>query len=45
LMTLRFIYLKTGEPQNFQEQIRVAESVYLKMTEYIIRCWTFDVQC
>jgi hypothetical protein len=45
LMTLRFIYLKTGEPQNFEEQIRVAESFYLKMTEYIIRCWTFDVRC
>jgi hypothetical protein len=45
MMTLRFIYFKTSGPQKFKGWIRVAQSFYLKMTEYLIRCWTFDVQC
>ncbi len=52
LMTLRFIYLKTSEPQpatssaesNFEGQVRFAQ-FFFKLTEFIIRCWTFDVQC
>jgi hypothetical protein len=49
LMTLRFIDFKTSEPQNtepqnFEELNRCALCFFLKSTEYIIRCWTFNVR-
>jgi len=50
LMTLRFIDLKTSEPQNppkadkFQ-RVDLLCSVFFKLTEFIIRCWTFNVRC
>jgi hypothetical protein len=58
LMTLRFIYFKTNQPQNqpeadkfrkvdslAQRRRRVMLSIFYKLTEYIIRCWTFNVRC
>jgi len=48
LMTLRFIDLKTSEPQNppkadkFQRVDSLC-SVFFKLTEFIIRCSMFDV--
>jgi len=45
LMTLRFIYFNSGDPQNFKGQLRFFRSFFLRMTEYLIRCWAFDVRC
>ena len=67
LMTLRFIYFKTSEPQNTEPQPATSfprrarglslpmtaesnfegqlcfDQFFIKLTEYIIRCWTFNV--
>ena len=32
------------DPNNFEGQLRFAQS-FFKSTEYIIRCWMFDVRC
>jgi hypothetical protein len=44
LMTLRIIYFKTSKPEIFERRIYFAQAFY-KMTEYSIRCWTFNVRC
>jgi len=49
LMTLRFIYFKTSKPQNNPPD-KMSEDgftllIVFKLTEYIIRCWTFNVRC
>ena len=44
LMVLRFIDFETSESQNFEGWFRLAQP-FFKLTEYIIRCWTFDVRC
>ena len=40
LMALRFIDFKTSEAQNFEGWFRFAQP-FFKLTEFIIRCWTF----
>jgi len=44
LMALRFTYFKNSESQILEGQIRFAQ-LFFKMTEYSIRCWTFNVRC
>jgi len=44
LMALRFIDFETSESQNFEGWFRLAQP-FFKLTEYIIRCWTFNVRC
>jgi hypothetical protein len=44
LMALRFINLQASEPQNLEGLIRFAQN-FIKLIEYIIRCWTFNVRC
>jgi len=44
LMALRFTYIKTSEPHNFEGKIRLRRmllSIFFKLTEYGIRSWTF----
>jgi hypothetical protein len=41
-MALRFIDFKTSEAQNFEGWFRFAQP-FFKLTEFIIRCWTFNV--
>jgi hypothetical protein len=53
LMTLRFIYFKSSEPQpatssaesNAEGQLLRFPKPVFNSTEYLIQCWTFDVQC
>jgi len=43
-MALRFFDLETNESQNCPGWFRFAQP-FFKLTEYIIRCWTFNVRC
>jgi len=45
MMTLRFIYFKSSEPQDVEEQLFRFASLFFNSAEYLIRCWTFDVRC
>jgi len=50
-MALRLICYKTNEPQNHLPPDKISKnkfvllSIFLKLTEYRIRCWTFNVRC